>query len=209
MVAVDAGANIGELSVRMASLVRASGQVVAVEPSPNTFAALVQNVKLNGLKNVHCECVAIGGKEELRTFYVERECHSLSSSMFALSRREAAATETSVTTIDLLCERLGRRRVDLIKLDIEGAELEAIAGSATILQSDHPPILIIEFNQEVATRAGWQFADLISTLRKYEYRPCFLNQNGALRDLDTSSIAPPSGVAKLDLIAVPNRNGRR
>src|SRR5690606_35789053 len=75
MRALDLGANIGYYTVMMSKLVGERGRVYAVEPHPENFALLEQNIRLNRLTNVEAEQVAIdvcGGK---RTLLVSNRCN--------------------------------------------------------------------------------------------------------------------------------------
>lgn len=203
MVAIDGGANVGELSLRMAQLVGPTGTVIAAEPSPTTFAALSRNIELNRLTNLLGIRAALSRHEGSMQFYLGEGACSLSSSLYSAPEARSQSIETQVTNLDRLAEEHKLSRIDLIKLDVEGAEIEAIAGADKILTSPHKPVIIVEFNARVATRAGWQLADLIAILTRYRYAIHLLKEDGGLLPLSQSVLHQFGPTTKVDLVAVP------
>ena len=125
-IVVDAGAYVGLYTLRAARLVGPRGLVVSLEPLPESFAYLAANVRLNGLRNVVPLRACLAGSSGVRTLYVPE------STVNATLVKEYAETvggtwgEVGVRALTLgdIVERLGH--VDLLKLDIEGAEAEVL-----------------------------------------------------------------------------------
>jgi len=139
---VDVGAHIGLLTLAGARAVGASGKVLAIEPVPLCFELLRRSLTINGLaERVEGKCQAVGAHHAHCKFFV-RDVLGHSS----LTRGEFAAgdeIEVSVTSLDELV-RPGQR-VDLIKIDVEGAELEVLEGMTRIIAENPELSIIAEF----------------------------------------------------------------
>lgn len=140
---VDVGAHIGLLTLAGARAVGASGKVLAIEPVPLCFGLLQRSLTINGLaERVEGKCQAVGAHHARCKFFV-RDVLGHSS----LTRGELAAggdeIEVSVTPLDELV-RPGQR-VDLIKIDVEGAELAVLEGMTRIIAENPDLSIIAEF----------------------------------------------------------------
>ena len=128
MTFVDVGAHIGLLTLAGARAVGPTGKVLAIEPAPTAFEALRRTIAVSGLAGgVKAISQAIGAHPERRTFYV-RDVLGRSSLTPSGSDSEASIDEIEVelSPLDNLLQ-VGER-VDLVKIDVEGAELTVLAG---------------------------------------------------------------------------------
>lgn len=137
------GAYAGDHTIMVArELAAAGGTVHAFEPNPELFAMLLENLARNGIKNVRANPLALWSRSD--------ESLSLSGTD-AWGRVEAAGSEGSLRsiTIDDYGERLGIDSFDVIMLDIEGAEFEALRGARRNLRlpPQTAPKLIYEINR--------------------------------------------------------------
>lgn len=140
MVVVDIGSNIGYYLTLAASRVGRSGKVVGIEPAPRNVQLLRRNIELNGLTNVSVVEGAAADRDGDGVLYVS----NLSNWHSTLASSQAQRGEVSVKMfkIDTLVESLGLPRVDLIRMDIEGAEIEAVPGMLRTLQTWWPKLVI-------------------------------------------------------------------
>ena len=156
---VDCGANIGLWTLTAARSVGPTGRVLALEANPVTAARLAHNVAQNRLDNV-AEVVSVAvGDIPGEALFDPGASHNLG--------QVSGSGKTKVTMQTL--DNLIAFPVDGIKLDIEGFELEALAGAERLLTEDSP-WLMIEFNTLVAgvNRLGdWEVHRL---LRTYDYK---------------------------------------
>ena len=138
MVVVDAGAHVGFFTLKMAKQVGTHGRVIAVEPENENFGFLVTNVTLNGYENVVPAKVALSNFEGVATFFLKS--HSSSHSLIGKTWRTPIidSVTVKVTTLDSLLRKVGVEIVDLLKVNIEGAELNALLGARNFL--DHKRI---------------------------------------------------------------------
>jgi FkbM family methyltransferase len=131
---VDIGANIGLYSIAVAR--RTAVQVIAFEPDPRNHCQMAANLFLNGLDaKVELHEEAVGPSSEEKVLYAQRDTNNLST---ALSRVDRAgegtiAIRVEAVSLDEKFDLLEGRSV-AVKMDIEGFELEALAGMAKFLK---------------------------------------------------------------------------
>jgi FkbM family methyltransferase len=137
LVIYDVGAFHGILTMFFASR---GAQVIAWEPNDASHARLVENIRLNKLRNVSVRKLAVGSRAKWGTL-------TYSPSMAGGSRVEMNAAGTvsqrvQITTLDSDIAADGLPAPDLIKIDIEGWELEALEGARATLDAHHPALFL-------------------------------------------------------------------
>lgn len=139
MVIVDVGANVGYYTLLAGKHLRGTGHVHAVEPAPDNLAVLKRNLMLSRLGNVTVHPYAAGRRHERRTFYLTEwgGTHGLYGSDFS---RLVGQMEVSVVPLDEAIQST----VDLVKIDVEGAELEVLDGMKRILRENPSLSLFVE-----------------------------------------------------------------
>jgi FkbM family methyltransferase len=166
-VVLDAGANIGNHTVFFALICRA-GLVHAFEPVPAMHAVLLRNLEINGLRNVVPHRAALGAAAGRAGLQVFRPNNMGSAVM------DFGGGDFPVTTIDAL--ELGR--LDLLKIDVEGAQTAVLAGAEATLARCRPRIMIelrartgeVEAGNEVLSRMGYRMTTQLSR-HDYIYEP--------------------------------------
>jgi FkbM family methyltransferase len=136
-IALDVGANIGALTIPMAQLVGPSGSVYAFEPQRIVFQILCGNVALNELGNVYTLQWAVG--HAAGTTKVAPLDYSAQNNFGGLSLGGVKGEDVAVIAID----DINLPKLRLIKMDVEGMELNAIMGAAATIERCRP-ILFIE-----------------------------------------------------------------
>ena len=163
MTVVDVGANLGVYTVLGARATGPTGRVVSFEPDPATCALLGDTVALNGFGNVDVVAKAVAADEGRATFY-RFEGHSGIGSLCKPNARGGTETiDVETTTLDGELDRLGVEHVDVVKLDVQGAEIEVLRGAASVLARDHPR-LFVEFWPHAFENMGvdpWELPTLI------------------------------------------------
>jgi FkbM family methyltransferase len=141
-VVIDAGANIGIFSIIASNLVGSEGLVVSIEPLPENYQILKQNIELNSLENVFPIKAALGNENGAVNLYLDKGKSTVSS---ITEKSETYLTVPQITLEELL-KKFNIDIVDFIKMDIEGAEAAVIkAGQGTLMRCK--PFLAIEVHK--------------------------------------------------------------
>jgi FkbM family methyltransferase len=165
---VDGGANIGLFTLAAAAKVGAAGKVIAFEPARQVRLRLIQNVALNHLVQVQVVPFALSSAPGEATFRVF-EIGGAGLNHLAPSDGEAGAVESvTLTTLDAVVGPVDRRRLTLVKLDLEGAEHAALQGATEILRETRPHI-IIELEDSHLRRMGSSAEEVLGLLGAHGY----------------------------------------
>jgi FkbM family methyltransferase len=168
MVFIDVGANDGYYTLFAARRVGPTGKVIAIEPSSRERAHLQRNLGRNGLDSVHVVSAALGAKAGVVDLHLAHGVHAGHNTLgeFAHDDVERASSErVPLETLDSVVARHGLRRVDLVKIDVEGGEAGVIAGACTVLSSMRP-MLLMELNDRALHAQRQSAAALLRTLRQ-------------------------------------------
>lgn len=147
-VVVDVGAHIGLFTVKVALQVGEKGRVIAVEPEKKNYAFLTENIRINRHRNVIPVNLALSDFEGKARFFLKARSgsHSLVGKTWVTPI--IGSTEVNVSTLDKLLGKLAVNRVGLLKINVEGAELNVLRGGArflsegrisNIILTTHPP----------------------------------------------------------------------
>lgn len=166
-VVVDAGANIGFFTLSAALRVGPGGRVIAFEPDSRAAARLAENVALNGFANVTIVPAALGAVAGRASF--NRAPDSEASSVFAADPGGVQAAEVAVVTLDGYLSEAGLTRVDLLKIDAEGSEIDLLVGASGLLTGPARPPIIVEANPVTLRAAGRTVDDLRALLGGHGY----------------------------------------
>ncbi len=154
MIVFDVGANVGELTLLFSRFVGAQGSVHAFEPGSQCFerlsavcrAAALRNVRLNHLALAEDECaVRLHVYSEDYLSWTTRAARPLED--YGIKLKPATIEEAQATTVDLYCERNAVAEIDLLKIDVEGAELQVLHGARRMLAEWRIRCLTFEFGQ--------------------------------------------------------------
>jgi FkbM family methyltransferase len=150
MVVADVGANIGLLTLVLAWAAGPGGQVIAFEPEAIPRSNLEKMKHLNGLSWVEVRDQAVGAEAGQLTFHVSDIIGH--SSLYALPEAEEARTiQVEVVRLDDVAPA---KRMDVVKIDVEGAELDVLAGMSGLIAKNKDLAIVAEFGPEHLTRVG-------------------------------------------------------
>ena len=155
---VDAGSNIG-LSVLYFRARFPRARIIAIEPDPDAFARLRENTR--DLTAVDLVNVALADREGEATLYGGTESWARSLTPGA---DRPGRTNVRTTTLDALSQELALDRIDVLKLDIEGAEVQVLTSSAQLARVR---VLIFEYHREYASITLWE---LLERLDRFHVR---------------------------------------
>ena len=139
--AVDIGANIGLYTLFFSKLVGATGKVIAFEPDPENFDVLKKNIELNKITNVTLVQKGVSNKNETMKLY---KSHASGAHSLVRNAKWQKDTYTDIQTITL-DDYFKGEKIDMIKIDTEGFELEVIDGCIKLLENNKNMKIISEF----------------------------------------------------------------
>lgn len=157
---VDAGANVGIYTLAASRIVGQTGHVIAFEPSIQSLPALRRNIALNHLTNVALFPVALSHVTGSAKLY-----HGPNPSLNSLGKETGwseDAEKIATETLDGIVERVGLDHVDVIKVDVQGAEELVLRGARKLLTSMRPTIIFEIFPEgtvplRLAPYGAWEF----------------------------------------------------
>jgi FkbM family methyltransferase len=166
-VVLDVGANVGYYSLSAAARVGPGRRVFAFEPGPAAAARLRENAALNGLNNLQVIEAAVADRPGTLRLHLSED--SEAASLFPSATGVAASVEVPVTTLDDFVKQAALPRVDLLKIDAEGAEVGILRGGRQLLAGADAPVLIVEANPVTLEAAGESVAALRAELEGLGY----------------------------------------
>jgi FkbM family methyltransferase len=207
MVFVDIGANIGYFTLLAATHVGENGKVIALEPSDSNCGLMKRSIELNGFSNVTVFPYAAANEERMVGFGMDESNGGIHLDVPA---KDCAAQVQAIRLDDLLD---GEARIDVIKIDIEGAEWHALQGMKALVRR-HQPLIFSEFSPtglELVSRITPE--KYLNGLRELGYRLYVIDRESRLktRALENDEILKlyeNCGYDHLDLMAEPESKFR-
>jgi FkbM family methyltransferase len=157
MMVFDVGANVGQLTELFSNLVGHSeraGCVHAFEAGREAFSRLANLCQTAGLRNVVLNHLALADQKGSINLNVYDEDHLAWSTQalrplqnYGINTRPVSVEETRASTVDLYCEENDIAKIDLLKIDVEGAEFQVLKGARQMLESLRIACVAFEFGQ--------------------------------------------------------------
>jgi FkbM family methyltransferase len=176
----DVGANIGLFSLFASKIVGPSGHVVSFAPSPQVLSLLRQNT--NG-QNIKVLPYGIGNADTLKSFAAQGTswASSFVEAVTAINRQflpDQAIEQVTVTMckLDTLLDSVPSPNPTLVKIDIEGFELEALKGADRLLSSGRPKLLI-EIHPPQLAMSGGSEDEIFELLHDHHYSWLVIDRN--------------------------------
>jgi len=163
-IVIDCGAYLGAFALYAAKIIGSNGLVFAFEPSPENYKKLWKNIKLNRLTNI----IPINkGLWSKNTILALNDSHSGGSTFFFNTDKQASVVEVPVVTLDNELKKRRIKKVDFIKMDIEGSEIEAIKGSEKTLKNKNIKLAIASYHIVNGQKTCFRLEKLLS---KFGYK---------------------------------------
>lgn len=144
MVCIDVGAHVGTFTISASLMVGKEGKVIAIEPELHNFNNLIKNLEINKIENVIVKNIALSDYNGKEKFFIDQStgCHSLFS-----QKSSVRETEVEVKNLNTLLKELNINKVDMIKIDTEGAEMKILKGAREILlKNPHMKMAIASYH---------------------------------------------------------------
>ena len=176
---IDIGANIGIYSLLLSKY---SKRIYAFEPETENYSRLLKNVNNGNTQNISIiqkAAYSESGKKKLFINASDAGWHSLflKTNVFQV---------VNTVTLDNFIKNKRLKNIGLIKIDVEGAELEVLKGLSNTLKKG-PPILI-EINRPRLIKSGFSPIDVFELLINNNYHAYVINKNGDLINLKKSEV---------------------
>lgn len=183
MTFVDIGTNIGQHSIYAATIVGESGSVYSFEPIPFIYQQLQDSIALNKFESIiHAKNSALGNEESTKTLHISRNNVGGSS----LVNQEGTTEELTVTIKKGDDELLSLKKIDVIKIDVEGYEYEVLLGSKQTLMH-HKPLIFLEFSGQFYEKNTDHYGQkILSLLHECNYALYDIEDDMKLISDDTS-----------------------
>jgi FkbM family methyltransferase len=164
---LDIGAHIGLYSVFFSKKLKNTGKVICFEPTPGTFSILKQTVELNHLENCKLVNAAIADKSGIMKFNLTTaDGEGSNANSLVRTERSVNSTEVKVFSIDEY-RRSEELRIDVLKIDVEGYELNALKGAKETFLTDKP-IGILALHPESIKQLGQSLEQIWDLLEEYK-----------------------------------------
>ncbi len=164
---------------------------ICVEPSPKIFIDLVNNIRLNSQIKAQLVHIALSSLPSLRTFGITSNMNSGRARIFTDEEEGVDDFLLSCITLQELLDHLNTRKIELIKIDVEGFEIEALK---TLRWSDscRPKNIIAELEESLLNRTGYSLAEFLEFFDARGYEA--LTVEGHPFDIDSLSQLPENNI---------------
>jgi FkbM family methyltransferase len=170
MTVFDIGANVGQYTLLSSSAIGVNGRVHSFEPIPKNFDRLVSALSANRLRNVIANNVAVWEKNQTLRLGLPSDEVGNDGAYSVGGSSSANAISGRAVALDDYVDQHGITKIDVIKMDIEGAELPALRGMLRLLRRDQP-LILMEVNRAASENAGHSTAEIWDLLaRQLGYR---------------------------------------
>lgn len=161
-VVIDLGGHIGSSTLNYSHYVGKDGVVYSIEALPENFSLLTRNISRNGITNVKAFNLAIVGDRNMRRIQLNHNTHNSGGhSILDLGAVQQAATLCEAMTLEAFAEQQGITRIDILQMDIEGAEFEILLNADKAFLGAIPQIM---FEYHNALGSGHDHRELLELL---------------------------------------------
>ncbi len=181
LVVLDVGANMGYYSLLAAARTNVA-KVVCFEPNPMVTPILRYNVQANSALAGKVTIVeaAAGDADGMVPFHRNRAEHNFGLGSLRPRTDDGVTVDVPMVRLDRHLPSMSLQSVDLVKIDVEGAELAVLTG----LLGFGRPTLVIEVHPHILPSFGAKFADILEALRQAGYRAQRLREDGTLTTVE-------------------------
>ncbi len=181
MTVIDIGAHHGFYALLATKKVGPSGTVIAFEPSPRERKRLLFHLKVNRCTNVKVEPFALAADDgESKFFIVEGRDTGCNSLRPPVVQDPVRSVKVQTMTLDHYLSNEAIHRVDFIKLDAEGSELDILRGAESLLNRPKRPVILFESSDTRTRPWNYKAKEIGEILLRYHYELFALDPDGRL-----------------------------
>lgn len=215
---IDIGANLGYMSINASKIVGPKGKIISFEPDNTIYNLFENNIFLNNVENIKLNKIGLSNYNGEASFNIATES-GLSRLENKNNNLEGLILQTKTTikvnTLDsyLLDNDLTNLKIHMIKIDVEGHELNILQGAVNLL-NDSKPIIILEINPGALIQNDLSLTNIFEFLDSLEYDSFFINSHSAdiirfsrnpTLELITPSNINEFSLKNFDLLAIPKK----
>lgn len=167
----DVGANFGLWSLAFAHKMR---DVYAFDPLPTNIESIKTNSRLNGFDNIEVVPLAVSDSIGEVSFT------DPGSGNTAVGRMGNGTLTVPTIALDAFCAERGIERVNLLKIDVEGAEILVLRGATKLLSGESAPTLIFELDPQMPKNFGSSADEILNLVRSFGYQTFIVGKNELL-----------------------------
>ena len=170
MVMIDVGANDGLFTIFAARRVGKKGRVLAFEPSTREFARLQANIRMNRLRNVKAFAKAASNETGVAQLKICEYGHEGQNTLgeFPYAVKQAEVQVVEICRLDEFLQIEKLQRLDVMKIDVEGAEYKVLQGSEETIRKFRP-IILLELLDKALRHQGNSAAQVVQFLLDLDY----------------------------------------
>lgn len=199
MIFFDVGAHIGQYTLVASQAGGPTGRIHSFEPDPESFVVLKHNLRINDLNNVKANQTALFSKKDNRKFFISWPEFMGGNSLWCESGEwPGRVFDVSCDTLDDYVCSQGVSRIDVMKVDVEGGEVDLLLGAKTALGGEIKPAILIEFNGPALVRAGHTCSELAELLQDLGYSLFHISNSQFY-----PALKPPADNTTTDCLALP------
>jgi FkbM family methyltransferase len=167
----DVGANVGIYSL-LGGTANSRAKIYAFEPTQELFDTLLANIRRNGLQNIIPNLAAVGNIDGQGFLHECRGSDGSNEGMNFVTTRISQGSDklTQIVSLQSYCQRNQISRIDLMKIDIEGGEYDALLGAMSLLREQAIGYIFLELSEWAANRSGHSTSDIKHLLWKNGYQ---------------------------------------
>jgi len=169
-----------------AAVANREGVVYAFEPEPDNYDRLIDNISLNALDSIRTYNTALGSTTGTLDLYLAEANSGAHSAFQSNTNVSDKKVQVPMRTLDSVVEQDSITDIKMIKLDVEGYELEVLRGAVQVLRQQKP-MLIVELNDEIQQAAGSSSSSVKELLSSLGYQPHNILEDGQIGDLVRTS----------------------
>lgn len=185
MVVLDIGANIGLFTLISAKIIGEAGHVYAFEPSQDNFQILERNVLLNHFNDKVSLIKAAVASETMSGKLLLAKDGGSHSITFSGVKNNVPIEDVDFVRIDDFVQLRSLSRIDVIKVDAEGADFEVLKGAVETLRK-FSPMLFVEFAERTLCKFGTTPKEMLDFIISFGYKPYRITKSG-LKSLEIDS----------------------
>lgn len=193
-VVIDVGANIGRWSLLSARLFQTQ-KIYSFEPFLDTYNRLKKNIALNSSLDIESFNLALNNKSELVAMTTLSEKNS--GMNFISNIKTDSTNQVKSVTLDSFVHTHNIKKVDLMKIDVEGFEMNVLKGAEKMIQQHHP-VIICEIDDKLLAKNKTSPKNVFDFLIYHKY------QIKKLPHMETISLLQPLENIHFDIVAIPS-----